>query len=646
MSKKNIVNKEFIKFSPDIAFNLINSMQDGVSVLDNNGVHTDVNDAFVQMTGFSREELIGSGLPHIYWPPEESDQLDARFRTMIDGVRGTFELVFRKKSGENFPVLLSPFVVKDEKDHVLGFAATIKDISSLKQVQTAEKAVREAGANARAIMESTTDVMVLLSKEGVILDCNEAHGRRFGTTRKELIGKNVYDLLPKVIGEGRRALINASLENGKPISSEDYREEYWNEFTINPIRNENGVFDRVAVFSRDITQRKKIEENLEQSRAELRAIYDHSPVMLCVVNSGRQILFANQAFTSLTGISEEELKGGHACGVFGCINAKDDVRGCGFGRNCQSCSLRLAMEDTLKTGFSHNDIEHHTTLIKMGIQKEYIFWGATSIIQTNNQRNLLLCLHDITELKNSEKLLIENEIRLKELYATKDKFFSIIAHDLRSPFNGFLGLTQLLTDDITSLSLADLQKIAISLKKSATNLYQLLENLLHWSQIQQETISFRPEILPLNKSLNEGLSMFFESARIKEIELFQDIPEGITVFADNNMLQTVVRNLTSNAVKFTHRDGKVSLSAKQVGQNFIEITVTDTGVGMSKDQLSNLFSTALRKTRRGTDGEPSTGLGLMLCKDFIEKNGGKLSVISEEGVGSSFSFTIPTENKY
>jgi len=640
MSQENRANKEYIKFSPDFASNLINSMQDGVSVLDNNGVHTEVNEAFVQMTGFSREELIGSGLPHIYWPPEESPQMEASFRKIVDGVKGCFELVFRKKSGEYFPVLLSPFTVKDEMGNIRGFAATIKDVSSLKQVQTVEKAIREAGANARAIMESTNDVMVLLSKEGEILDCNEAHGKRFGTTRKELIGKNVFDLLPDTVGEGRRQLIHRALETGKPVSSEDFREEFWNEFTINPIQGENGVLDRVAVFSRDITQRKRVEEILEQSRAELRAIYDHSPVMLCVVNSERKILFANQAFTTLTGISEEELKGGHACGVFGCINAMDDVRGCGFGRNCHSCMLRLAMEDTIKNGTAHNDIEHETTLIKQGIRREYTFWGATSIIQTNNQRNLLLCLHDITELKNSEKLLIENDIRLKELNATKDRFFSIIAHDLRSPFQGFLGLTQILEEELSTLTMTEIKEIAASLSASANNHFRLLDNLLQWSQIQKGSVPFSPEVINLNALVNESITPLIESAKTKGIEITRAISDSIEVLADKNMLQTVIRNLLSNALKFTHTGGKVTLLTKINEDKFVEISVQDTGIGMSREMVDNLFRLDISTSRRGTNDEPSTGLGLLLCHEFIEKHGGKLRVESEVGKGSTFRFTL------
>ena len=153
----------------------------------------------------------------------------------------------------------------------------------------------------------------------------------------------------------------------------------------------------------DITERKQAEEVLVRSQAELKAIYDHSPVMMCVVDADRRVLYANPTLTAFTGNSHDDLTGGHACGVFGCINALDDPRGCGFGTNCRNCALRLAIEETFKTGTGHHNIEHHITLVRDGNRREVSLLGSTALIQTADQNHLLLCLNDITAHRRAEQ---------------------------------------------------------------------------------------------------------------------------------------------------------------------------------------------------------------------------------------------------
>jgi signal transduction histidine kinase len=239
-----------------------------------------------------------------------------------------------------------------------------------------------------------------------------------------------------------------------------------------------------------------------------------------------------------------------------------------------------------------------------------------------------------------QEIKLKNE-QLQKLNAEKDKFYSIIAHDLRSPFNGFLGLTQVMAEELPNLTMAKVQEIAVSMRKSATNLYSLLNNLLEWSQIQQGVIHFNPKVIQFGLIVGESIDMIDETARSKEIEIKTDIAVDLEVFADQNMLQTIIRNLVSNAVKFTHKGGRVSLSAKTVNNNSIVLSVRDTGIGMSQTIIENLFRLDVQTNRKGTEGEPSTGLGLLLCKEFIEKHGGKIWVESEVEKGSTFSFSIP-----
>jgi signal transduction histidine kinase len=243
-------------------------------------------------------------------------------------------------------------------------------------------------------------------------------------------------------------------------------------------------------------------------------------------------------------------------------------------------------------------------------------------------------------------MMAEAEIKyqnkeLVKLDAEKDKFFSIIAHDLRSPFNSFLGLTQIMAEDLPSLTMAQIQEIAVKMSNSATNLYRLLENLLEWSQMKNGAFTFTPEVILLSLMVDGCIDLIQESAKHKNIEITNDIAVGVEVFADRNMIQTIIRNLVSNALKFTHKGGKISLSAISSNRHSIEISIKDTGIGMSRDLIDNLFRIDFKTNRLGTEDEPSTGLGLLLCKEFVEKQGGKIWVKSEVGQGSTFSFSIP-----
>lgn len=226
----------------------------------------------------------------------------------------------------------------------------------------------------------------------------------------------------------------------------------------------------------------------------------------------------------------------------------------------------------------------------------------------------------------------------------KDKLYSIIAHDLKGPFSSFLGLTQIMADELPGLTMEDIKNFAISLNTSAANLYNLLENLLQWSRMQQSAIPFTPESVAASSIIKEHMSLLSQTAVKKGIEIVYEIPDDLSIKVDRYMFQAVIRNIVSNAIKFTHRSGRVTISAKKREGDMAEISVRDNGIGMSSDMVENLYKIDLLKNRKGTDGEPSTGLGLLICRDFIEKHGGKIVAESEEGTGSVFHFTVPISN--
>lgn len=241
--------------------------------------------------------------------------------------------------------------------------------------------------------------------------------------------------------------------------------------------------------------------------------------------------------------------------------------------------------------------------------------------------------YDITENKNIE-------LKLIELNAAKDKLFSIISHDLRGPIGSFKSLIEFMLSHLDLRDTLKLREILQAIQSSATSTYDLLENLLSWARFQNKEILYSPANINVNNIFKDCISVFNLAAGKKGITIHNLIPENHVVFGDAAMLMTVIRNLLSNAIKFTPVNRKIYLSVTEDGKNH-QFCVRDEGVGIKESDIGKLFNAAAAYTTNGTAGEKGSGLGLMLCREFIEKHGGKIWVESEPGKGSQFKFTLP-----
>lgn len=254
-----------------------------------------------------------------------------------------------------------------------------------------------------------------------------------------------------------------------------------------------------------------------------------------------------------------------------------------------------------------------------------------------NYKKLMEANDRIREQKSKLEQL-NNELRAAN--AVKDKFYSIIAHDLKDPFQVLLISAEVLHNDYPDMEREERNKYISGIYRTTGNLAALLENLLQWSRTQYGEIECNPREIDLDILAKEQIDFFIAKAEKKNITLIAEIPENLPVYADENMLQSILRNLVGNALKFTHNGGTIKLTSKEDG-NFIVTSVSDTGVGIPKEKLDALFTIGGNHTTMGTAKEKGTGLGLMLCKEFVEKNGGSLRISSQPGKGSTFSFSLP-----
>lgn len=250
---------------------------------------------------------------------------------------------------------------------------------------------------------------------------------------------------------------------------------------------------------------------------------------------------------------------------------------------------------------------------------------------------------DITERKLAEEENRQKTILLQTLNAEKDKFFSILAHDLRGPLSSFMGATQVLTDEISTMTIDEIREIAGSMKTSAENVYSLLENLLEWSKLKQDRIDFSPVTFSAKIKIIDCVDQIGEAAKKKNIRIDISVPDTLNIYADLHMFESVIRNIISNSIKFTPKGGNIHLVADRKSGSVIELTVTDSGIGMSPEMVGKLFMLNERTNRKGTDGEPSSGLGLFLCKEFVERHGGSINLESKVGSGTTFKITFPSK---
>ena len=266
-----------------------------------------------------------------------------------------------------------------------------------------------------------------------------------------------------------------------------------------------------------------------------------------------------------------------------------------------------------------------------------------------NHKPVIQCnIRDISTRKTAEEEIRRANKELKKINMQKDKLFSIIAHDLRSPFQGLIGLTEIMSSGDTDLSNEKISEYSHLLNESLVNLYRLLENLLAWAQFQKGSLSFNPQYINLSAVFSQCQDSVKQKALQKELTIINNISGTQLIYADVKMVSSVLRNLLSNATKFTRKNGRISATAKNAENGMIEISIADTGVGIPQIYVPELFTLDNKVSSLGTDDEPSSGLGLLLCKEFIEKHGGQIWVESREedqltgeAGGSVFHFTLP-----
>ena len=592
------------------------------------------NLASEQLYGYTAQEAIGQNLLHLIIPPEMREDVALAMQNMAETGQPipSSELSLMRKDGSRVSVFSSHTLISIPGHPQELFCIDI-DLTELKQT---EEALKKSQLLLKASLESQRNTILFsIDQEYNYLYFNKAHSdaMKYAYNKDISLGMNILDCITS--GADRKAAKDNYDQALKGETHSNIRiygdiELAHYESFFNPIYNENNEIIGATGLARNISARKQAEEAILNSKQQYDNLVSKIPVGVYILKTKPDGNFAleyvSPRMAEILDLSAESLLTDKET-IFKAIHP-DDLDG--FTRLNQEGIFAKRPFDWKGRVIVKGEVRWlHITSLPEQLESGDILWHGLIV--------------DITrQMQNEAEIQLKNE-ELINLNATKDKFFSIIAHDLRSPFNSFLGLTEIMAEELPNLTMSQLQEMAAGMNKSATNLFRLLENLLNWSQIQKGTIPFNPEEVQIGIVIGESIEMIQEQAKYKNVKINTDIPDGLVVFADSNMLQTVIRNLISNAIKYTNKGGRISLSVEATNDQNIVTAIQDTGIGMTAKMVDKLFRIDTNANRKGTDGEPSTGLGLLLCKEFVEKHGGKIWVESSEGKGSAFNFTLPRQ---
>lgn len=613
---------------------VISTSPDGIGIAKLDGEIKLISEKLVRMHGYLTEqpdEFYGRSI-FDFIDPSDHKRLTNNIRKLLagEGDQNLTEYLGVRKDNSRFNIDVNSTILHDSDGKPESILYVERNITERK---LAEKALRESEEKYRLIFEYSPVGLLSFDEKGVIVACNDKIIQIIGSSREVLIGLNMLNLPDKKLVSSIQKALGGSIASYEGVYHSITAEKSSPVRAIfAPMDVEGGRIHGGVGIIEDITERKNAEKVLQESNQKLEAIISASPDGIGMLSLDGKMLFMSDKLLKMYGYTIEE---------------KDELIGRPATDFIDPSDHERLIDNIRKLISGESDYKIREYLaIKKDNGKFYIELNYTVLLDSNNKpASILFVERDSTERKQVELIIQEQNKQLKELNSAKDKFFSIISHDLKSPFQGLLGMAGLMADNTEEFSTAEFVEHSKSLKKVANNLYKLLENLLEWAQIQQGSINFTPKDFDLSEIIAESITSINQSAVKKGIEVENELPEMIRVYADEKMIGTVLRNLLSNAVKFTKTGGKVIVKTGNSENGKIEISVSDNGVGIPEKDVKRLFKIEEKVSTRGTDGEASTGLGLLLCKDFIEIHGGKIWVESKVNVGSSFCFQLPIVNE-
>ena len=609
-------------------------------LLDENLTISNMNQAAVEL--FTNLKIAGS----IYYNDSSSPSSFKRLNKQI------LEFLKRKPSETYFETYLTTnkgdllFQVKLKKmqDVSKKFSGTVIILDDITERKKAELELKESETEFRNLVSDMQVGVLLQDSKSEILLSNPKALELLGIDEDQLLGKTSFDPDWNVIHEDgspfpghthpvpqaiatRRSVHDVVMGVYRPSKGD----RVWLKVDAELQLYKDGSIRQVVCSFIDITKRKKAEESLSKQNSMFNTLLKNLQigVYMIEVPSGKPLI-ANEASKNLLG--RGILPEAHSTTITKVYDLYKTGTSIPYPNN------ELPLVEAMNGVSKH--VDDMDVVKPDGTRTSLEVFGSPIRDEKGNIWASLVSFQDITERKKTEKGLREISESLVKLNADKDRFISILGHDLKSPFNNILGFSEILTEEIHKLDINEIEDIAKNINKSAKIINKLLEDILMWARTQQGNIAFQPQDLILKDIFENVIEVLKPIAYAKGITISYTNSDHLKVFADSDMLKTIILNLVSNAIKFTNSEGIIKLNAESA-ESGIVISVSDNGIGIPSDNLPKLFDISEVLSTKGTAGETGTGLGLLLCKEFVEKHGGKIWVESEIGKGSDFKFTLP-----
>lgn len=580
----------------------------------------EVNQCFEELAGFKAADLIGHTVKEIM-PNSGQNWITVYGSVAKTGSPVSYE-DYVKEIGKYFDVwAFSPSPGM--------FATIVSDITSRKHM---EEALRLSEERFKTMTESSPMAILLTSLSDQRVEyMNPTFTKLFGYTTDEI--QSVSDWTSRAYPDKEYLRqVEAEWQNKAALALDTKPGPSTVEVvvTCKDGSKKNIVWGFIAInntylsFGQDVTEQKVALHELYETKNYLENLLNYANAPIIVWDEKYRITKFNKAFERLSGREVSEVLGQELFILFPADQREkylEYIKQTSTGNRWEVVEI---------------DIRHVDGSIRT------LLWNSASLYSENG-KNIIATIaqgQDITDRKQTMEDLQRSEARLRELNITKDKFFSIISHDLKSPFNSILGFSELLFGSIRMKNYEDVDKFAEIIHRSSKLAMDLITNLLDWTRSQTGRMEFNPEYFEIVSLINQVLDLSEGAKHQKSITINTELPHSYAVYADKEMISIIIRNLISNAIKFTNPGGTITVKV-ETKPGGVQISVRDNGVGMKRETIDTLFRIDKTYSTMGTFREKGTGLGLILCKEFVEKHGGRIWVESEVGKGSTFLFTIP-----
>jgi len=629
----NRVNHDFtgndLQFDKNFIEALEESIPSGISVIDERGEQVYVNESFCRMFGWDKSELLGKKPPFVYWSDDDINDISMAFRLTLDNKapKEGFDLVFRNKKKEKIYVSVFVSSFKQQSGRTF-YLANVIDITQRKK---AEEELIKSRLFLMSSLESQLGIIIFSTDRNYnYIYFNKAHSEamKFAYDANVEPGRNFIDY---VSSADDRILLKKNLDlalTGQPTTFiqtfGDTNKAYYECF-VNPIINEQNEIIGSTILARNITSRIETEQARIESETKFREIIDQINDAITVFDQKGQIIIWNNGAERICGVRREDVLSRDIIDVQLQLTPPPNNK-----RNIIAKTINgiLSMEAPER----FNQIIDSEIIPLNSDSKRYI---QSMVFPVRLNENYLFCsvVRDVTELKRYEKELFR-------VNQEKDRFYSMIAQYLYTPFNVFNSFSKLMAEELDNLPIKEIQKMARMMSNSASNLYGLLDNLLQWTRMNQGKIAFEPQLLNLKTTCQESVSVLDPGNELSEFNVNYYIGEEIQAFADKFMLKTIFTNIVSYFIKRSKSKCHIDVLAND-GNAEIEISIQSETSDLNHENLNEIFSSSYFTSGRSASEEEGITLSLLLCKDFVEKHGGRIWFTSQNGSLNEIRFTLP-----